>query len=347
MIHILTGNDRHAIKQYIGYLTKLITKTDPWLQRLNVHHYGMNQLEDAINTAITLPFGNGGKLVVVENCEFRQFGDRDWELLQILESLPKNHHLVFQALTIDKRLKVSKYLLSLIQEQRLENKWHKELRKLQAPNSISKTSGFVKEFNLIPPWRTDLIENYIATVAEKYSWKYPQLRLTKLAIKYLAEAIGNDTEAIASNLQKLYCATTYSEFTLKEIKQLVPNNNGTALELADALRRCQTKEIARLLDNLLSKAEHPLKILATLSTQFKNWLWVKAAIASGLNDNAEIAKTCAIGNPKRLYFLRDEVKNVSLEFLTHARTKLLDLEILVKNGSLQEDCLIGKLLEIV
>ncbi|WP_334946508.1 hypothetical protein [Nostoc sp.] len=38
----------------------------------------------------------------------------------------------------------------------------------------------------------------------------------------------------------------------------------------------------RSLDDLLSRSEPLMVIVATLLTQFRTWLWVKSAIVSGL-----------------------------------------------------------------
>jgi hypothetical protein len=78
---------------------------------------------------------------------------------------------------------------------------------------------------------------------------------------------------------------------------------------------------------LLARGEHPQAIVSTLITQFRTWLWVKSAIEGGMKKDMDIAQLCGVGNPKRMYFLRQEVRTHSLVSLSQVLTKLLDLEI--------------------
>lgn len=76
---------------------------------------------------------------------------------------------------------------------------------------------------------------------------------------------------------------------------------------------------------------------ATLITQFRTWLWVKSALASAtpLRDT-ELADCCGISNPKRLYYLRQEVSEISIQFLTRTVAELFSLENHLKQGALPE-----------
>lgn len=91
--------------------------------------------------------------------------------------------------------------------------------------------------------------------------------------------------------------------------------------------------MARLLDELLARGEYPLVIVATLITQFRTWLWVKTSLQQGMRKDTEIAKLCQIGNPKRLYYLRKEVKEVEVQGLIEAVTQLLALDVSLKRGA--------------
>ena len=90
--------------------------------------------------------------------------------------------------------------------------------------------------------------------------------------------------------------------------------------------------MASLLNQLLGRAEYPLVIVSTLITQFRTWLWVKAALLKGIQSHTELASLAQVGNPKRMYYLCDEVKAISLRSLCIALTQLLDLEVALKSG---------------
>ncbi|MBE9224133.1 DNA polymerase III subunit delta [Phormidium sp. LEGE 05292] len=309
MITLLIGNDTEAIKRE---LASLKVQTHPVWRDFNVHRFSAEQLSAAIMSALSVPLGEGSKLIIVEGCDFKQFGEMGLEILQPLSMLPKTTHLVFIATSIDKRLKVSKHLLSL---------------------------GKLKEFNLIPPWRTDLIEQAIANTA-----KQMQLTIARDAVSYLAQAIGNDTTRMVKELEKLAVYAAGKRITKEQAILLIPTTTSNSLQLAQALLEGKTIEIVRIVRELLSRAEFPLVIVATLITQFKTWLWVKAALVAKRSEE-EIASLCGLGNPKRMYFLRQEVKEISINYLSRALSMLFELEVELKSGE-KADSILPALLRI-
>lgn len=311
MINILIGDDRYAIESKICSFKNKINSR--WVA-FNYHWFDSSELEKAIYCSLTCVFGNGQKLVVVENCDFRLFGNKELSILQSILSLPPSNNLVLIANSFDKRLKVSKFLLKYAE---------------------------VFEYNLIPPWRNDLIEVYILNQANKLN-----LRLDNKVLTYLSVAIGNDSFRINQELKKLSVYANGKSLYLKEVVNLIPNRKKTNLHLATALRQGNINKVVNLVNNLLTQAEYPLVIIATLITQFRTWLWIKVAIINGLKSNQEIAQLCNINNPKRIYFLKNEVKNVEWRSLCDTLTKLLDLEILLKNGA-NNNVILPSLLNII
>ena len=310
MISILIGNDTYAIEREVENFK---TQTHPLWRDFNIHRFDASSLDAALSAAASVPFGGGNKLIVVENCDFKQFGEMGLELLQILPQLPATTHLVFTAAVIDKRLKVVKHLLQF---------------------------GNLKEFTLIPPWRTDLIESAIAATA-----KQMKLSIARDAVSYLAVAIGNDSARMVCELEKLAIYTDGERITKEAAKALVPATTASSFQLAEALLRGQSLVVIKVLDELLSRAEFPLAIIATVQTQFRTWLWVKATISSLHRSDSEIASMCGISNPKRLYFLKQEVKQVSANCLSRSLSILFDLEIALKTGE-KPDSMLPALLRI-
>jgi DNA polymerase-3 subunit delta len=48
--------------------------------------------------------------------------------------------------------------------------------------------------------------------------------------------------------------------------------------------------------------------------------------------NGELAQLCSISNPRRVYYLRQEVANTSINALAQAVTMILGLEMSIKGG---------------
>ena len=308
MILILVGDDRHGIEQEIN---KYRHKIPQQWQTLNYNRYGCARLSEAIIDAVSVSFGDCHKVVVIENCNFREFGIAGLELLQPIAKLPESTHLIFTANSIDRRLKVSKFLLE---------------------------RGKVVEYKLIPPWREDLLILAVETDAKNIG-----LKLTKDATRYLANAIGNDSERRVKEIEKLGIYALDSKLNKSQVANFVPINTQTSLQLAAAIKAGQALLVARLTEELLAKGEPQLKIIATLITQFRTWLWTKLAIASGIKTNADIAKVANVGNINRVYYLRQEVAKCTLHSLSHAVVLLFELQIACQQG-MKTDCLQSKLL---
>ena len=148
MIHILVGDDRHHIEKEINKYKQQIPQH---LQALNYQRYSSDSLSEAIIDVLSVSFSNCQKVVVIENCNFREFGEPGLSLLQPITKLPESTCLIFTASSIDRRLKVSKFLLDL---------------------------GKMTEYKQIPPWRSDLLVKAVESEATEIG-----LKLTKDALK--------------------------------------------------------------------------------------------------------------------------------------------------------------------
>ena len=300
--YLLIGEDTYSIQQKLAVFKSKLDST--WLA-FNLHTYAPEALAEAIATARTPPLAGAKRVVVVENCQFNQFGEQQLEILQILPNLPISTTLIVTGKSIDKRLKVAKHLLK---------------------------HGNLHEFEIIPPWRIDLIEAEIAHRA-----KQQKLALAQPVVAYLASAIGNDLARMDSELTKLRMYANDQPLSLTEVKRLVSSTMHSSLQLAEAMRKGDMALTIQLLHELRSRAEIPLVILSTLLTQFRTWLWVKCALRDQTRrKDTEIAQLCGVGNPKRLYYLRQEVAKTSVRSLTQAVTWLFELEGDLKQGGIPD-----------
>ena len=60
---------------------------------------------------------------------------------------------------------------------------------------------------------------------------------------------------------------------------------------------------------------------------------MKLAVNSGNENTEKICSLAGISNPKRIFFMRRKVKNVSQEYLINLMSNLLDIESLLKQGN--------------
>lgn len=272
-----------------------------------------------LNQAMTSPFGSGSRLVWLVDTTITQHCSSELlaELERTLPQIPDSSVLLLTTThKPDGRLKSTKLL---------------------------KQAATVREFSPIPPWKTELLQQRVKEVAAEL-----EVKLTRGAILLLAESVGNDTRLIYSELTKLqlYALGSDKPIDVEAIAALVQSNTQNSLKLAEALREGQTPRALELVADLIARNEPALKITATLVGQFRTWLWVKLAIETGERDEKAIAQAAEVGNPKRIYFLRQEVKSLSLAKLQQALPLLLELEWSLKKGAEETATLQTKAIEL-
>ncbi|MDJ0662644.1 MAG: DNA polymerase III subunit delta [Crocosphaera sp.] len=319
-IYFFWGEDDFAIAQRVQKLRDTIL--DPnWIQ-FNYHQLSgedPSSTLEALNQAMTPVFGMGGRLVWVVDTSICQQCSNDilTELQRILPAIPDNSHLLFTtSKKPDKRLKSTKLI-----EQYAE----------------------VREYSPISPWKTDELINQVKQVAQEIG-----VKLTPNAVKLLAESVGNNSRQLWNELEKLQLYGQPENKPLDEtiIATLVNANAQNSLQLAQAIRQGNQGEALQLIDELLSRNEPALRILATLVGQFRTWAIIQLKIESGERDNKLIAKAADIPNPNRLYFLRKELQGMSGKQLLATLPILLDLETRLKRGHPPLETLQIKIIEL-
>jgi DNA polymerase-3 subunit delta len=306
-VYLYWGEDDFALTQAVE---KLQTKVlDPnWLQ-FNYHKLTGDRSEtviEGLNQAMTPVFGTGERLVWLANtnlCQQKPANEVLDELKRTLEVIPATSHLLF---TTDK----------------------KPDGRLNSTKLLNK-SAQVKDFSLIPPWKTDLITAQVREVAQEIN-----LKLTPKAIALLAESVGNNTRQLWNELEKLKIYWSNNEQPLDEdtVAALVLCNTQNSLQLATAIKDGQTEQALSLVTDLINHNEPALKIVATLVGQFRTWTIVKLMTEAGTTDNKAIATAAGINNPNRLYFIRQEIQKTTAQQFLAALPQLLDLEYNLKTG---------------
>jgi DNA polymerase-3 subunit delta len=258
----------------------------------------------ALNQAMTPPFGAGQRLVWLQDTPLGQRCPEE-VLTELERTLP-----ILPATTV--------LLLSSENKPDGRSKFYK----------LFKQYGEIQEFATIPPWKTDLLRQQVETVA-----KARQISLTSPAVDLLVEAVGNDTRQLHLELEKLALYWDRPDpIPPQVVTDLVTVSTQSSLKLAAAIKQGDIPQALQVVEELLHRNEPALRIVATLVSQFRLWLWVQVMTAAGIRNEAEIAAAAELANPKRLYFLRQELRGVSLNQLQRTLPLLLQLESDLKLG---------------
>jgi DNA polymerase III subunit delta len=262
----------------------------------------------ALNQAMTPPFGMGKRLVwlaettVMQSCTEELLA----ELERTLPQVPTMSILLITSKTKpDGRLKSTK--------------------------TIQKYAN-VQEFSLIPPWKTEELSQRVQIVATELG-----IKVTKDAIQLLAESVGNNTRQLYLELEKLHLLAGGEGRPIDRsmVESLVVANTQNSLQLAAAIRQGDVGTTLQTIEDLINNNEPALKIVATLVGQFRTWLWVKLLLEAGEKDEKVIATAAGIANPKRLFFIKQELQTTTADRLAASLPKLLELEFNLKRGSEQ------------
>ncbi|WP_066383216.1 MULTISPECIES: DNA polymerase III subunit delta [unclassified Anabaena] len=320
-IYVYWGEDDFALEKAVSQLRDRIL--DPLWISFNYTCFPPEQSDAiiaALNQAMTPPFGAGGRLVwLINTTVCQQCPDHVLaELTRTLSVIPDNSCLLLTSRNKpDERLKATKLLKQFATE--------------------------FREFPLIPPWKTELLIQAVNQAAQTVG-----VKLTAKAAEFLAEAVGNDTRLLYNESEKLrlYAEGGHQPIDVDTVALLVRNHTQNSLQLAAAIRTGDTAKALTVLADLINAAEPGLRIVATLIGQFRTWLWVKLMMESGERNSQAIAQAAEVGNPKRVYFLQQEVQSLSLRQLLSCLPLLLELEFSLKQGSGEISTLQTKVIEL-
>lgn len=318
-IYFYWGEDDFAIAQAVAALRQQVL--DPTWSDFNYTKFTSDQpdpVTQGLNQAMTPPFGAGSRLVWLADTTIAQRCSDELlsELERTFPAIPTNSVLLLTAKTKpDGRLKSTKLLQK-----------HAEIR----------------EFSPIPPWKTDLLVKQVRQVAQDVG-----VKLTGEAVELLAESVGSNTRQLYSELEKLRLyGGDRQPLDADTVATLVTTSTQSTTKLATAIRQGQTAIALELVADLLRQNEPALRIIASLVGQFRTWLWVKLMLESGERNDQVIAQAAELNNPKRLYFLRQEVQPLALRTLLQTLPILLELEANLKRGADELATLQTKIVEL-
>ncbi|MGJ3248348.1 MAG: DNA polymerase III subunit delta [Elainellaceae cyanobacterium] len=306
-IYLYWGDDDFTIERSVNALRD--RTLDPQWASFNYHKISPESADpviEALNQAMTPPFGAGDRFVWLPNTNLGQKCP-DTLLSELERTLPAIPDTCVLLITMsqkpDGRLKSTKLLQKCAE---------------------------IREFPVIPPWKTDQLIKAVHRAAADVG-----VKLTPEAAHCLADAVGNNTRQLFNELEKLklYAGSPQSVVEAETVAKLVTTSTQSSLQLATAIRQGDAASALALISDLFSQNEPVLRIVTTVINQFRTWLWVKVMIESGERDIQAIARASEVGNPKRVYFLQRDVEPLSLDSLRHTLPLLLELEVDLKRGA--------------
>ena len=160
-----------------------------------------------------------------------------------------------------------------------------------------------------------------------------QLQLEPAAAELLADTIGNDSSRLAGELEKLalYCGETAVD--VAAVKALAGPAQQNALAVGEALLAGDVGGALTQIDGLMAANEPPLRLVASLVSQLRGWLWLTLLEQSGEQDPTVIAKAAGIGNPKRIYVMRKQLQGRPPTRCLKLLGRLLEVEAALKRGA--------------
>ena len=304
-IHLFWGDDEAARHRAVEAL--VAERIDPAWAAINLSRLDGNdpvQAGQALEEARTPPFASGCRVVVLQRSPF--CATCPSELAARLEGslalIPDNCHLVLVSPgKPDARLRTTKAVRKLAEE---------------------------RGFELPAVWDGAGQLELVAHTARDLG-----LRVEPAAAEALAEAIGSDSARLASELEKLALYAGEGPITAAAVEALVGGRSTNSLAVGDALLSGRVAEAIARVDALLAANEPALRIVATLSGQIRGWLWVCLLERSGEQDVAVIAKAAGIGNPRRVFVLRKQIRGRGPDQLLGLLRRVLEVEAALKRGS--------------
>ncbi|MDC3034924.1 DNA polymerase III subunit delta [Prochlorococcus sp. AH-716-P05] len=317
-IQILWGNDLNAQNTFIQKLIdKEVSKDWKEINVTNLDGDDNEQVNKAFDAVLTPPFGEGYRIVTLKNNPIFTAKNEDLrtKFEKIHDNIPKNTYLILQnTKKPDSRLKSTKFLQKLIK------------------NNLAKE----KSFSLPEIWDIEGQKKFLEDTANEMN-----IKIDKNAAELIIDSVGNDCFKLRNELTKakIYLSAertdTNSQLFLKsiDVKKIFSDHQSNIFKIIDLLLQKNINESLIEINYSLQKGEPALRLNAGLMSQLRIHTIIKLAANSG-NDNTEkICNLAGISNPKRIFFIRRKVKNVSQEYLINLMSYLLDIESLLKQGN--------------
>tara|TARA_B100000945_G_scaffold55611_1_gene40911 strand:- start:702 stop:1703 length:1002 start_codon:yes stop_codon:yes gene_type:complete len=317
-IQIIWGNDLNAQNTFIQKLIdQKVSKAWGQINVSNLNGDDDEQINKAMEEILTPPLGDGSRVVILKNNPL--FTTKNEELRikfeQIYNNVPQNTYFILQnTKKPDSRLKSTKFLQKLIKEDLASE----------------------KSFSLPDIWDYEGQKKYLEESANTLN-----IKLDKDVAELIIDSVGNDSFKLMNELAK---AKTYltavandenSEMVLKsvDVKKIFNDHQSNIFKIIDLLLQQKIHKSLIEINYLLQKGEPALRLNAGLISQIRIHTVVKLSTNAREENIDKICNLASITNPKRIFFIRKKVKNISTEYLIDLMSNLLNIESSLKKGN--------------
>lgn len=305
-VTLLWGEDSYSLKAAEDALIAAIV--DPGFQSMN-----LNVLEGPTTppsmvaaAAATMPFGLGGRLVLVRDCPYFSAGKANAEEVQglvdlILKGLPQGCHLALSVTgSIDKRLGHTKAILGKVD---------------------------AREFGGAKPWEErGIAVNWLMGQAREQG-----VKLGNDVAEAMVDSLGIDRWKLSNELAKLATYADRTPLTLEVLAVLgSPGETDVFAVLQAVGDRNAVEAVVRMRKLLVTEAA--LKVLATMATLMRSWLQVRAMAERGMNADA-IAQALGAKSTFKVKKDLESSRKFTSRQLQKALSLLLETDVALKSGS--------------
>ena len=317
-IQIIWGNDLNASNKFIKkIIDEKVSKTWGEINISYLNGDDDNQIKQAFEEILTPPLGDGSRVVVLKNNPL--FTNKNEEIRlkfeKIYQNIPSNTYFLLQnTKKPDSRLKSTKFIQTLIKK-----------------DLVIETS-----FSLPDVWDFEGQKRYLEFTANSMN-----IHLGKGTADLIIDSVGNDSFNLVSELSKakIYLSAINNnenkELILEsdDVKKIFNDQQSNIFKIIDHLLQNSISDGLIEIYYLLKKGEPALRLNAGLISQIRMHTIVKLLHKSGEQDLSKICKLANISNPKRIFFIRKKVNNISSDFLIKLMSNLLDIESSLKKGN--------------
>jgi len=314
-IIVIWGDDKTKCDSEVEkIITQNISETWRTLNTSKFNGDESNQVFQALDEAQSPPLGDSSRVILINNNPI--FNNKD-ELLQkkfefLALNIPNSTFLILQSIQKpDSRIKSTKFLKKLINENK----------------------GREINYKLPDIWDSEKQKKYVEDMCNDLD-----IKLDKGASQAIIESIGLDTLRLKNELEKVSLYLSAKQInkddiliSSTDIKEIFNDQQSNIFKIIDLLLKNNIYEGLVEINNLLNKGEPPLRLIAGLTSQLR--MHTVVFLLNDEQDIGKISKIAGIANPKRIFYLRKNVKHCSAKFLINMMIKLLNIESSLKRGN--------------
>ena len=258
-LFLIYGNENYLINEKIKEIINEINSN-------NIVKYNMetDSIDDALLDVQTVSMFDEKKIVICDNCKFLT--------REVKKSVEQNTDNLLKY--IDNPFN-DVYLLLIVRNEKLDSV-KKIVKKLQKSSKVI-TLNKIENYNL---------NNYISSYISDKGYKISNKSITLLIEKCLF-----DLNNIMNEIDKLIVYKGKDKnITYEDIELVITSNlENNIFKLTNMIMEKNTNNIIKVYKDLVRNNEDPIKILITISNQFRLVLQVKLMVKNGFTDNEIIS----------------------------------------------------------